>query len=296
MRVRLVLLAALLLLPARVQGQCYPGSLTSTGECRLDAPSWGGEFAAFSANALIGGLTAGVRQAVKGESFGDAFVRGALGGAVTYGGKRLAVERFTGAGVLGRQVAAVGNSVARNAGDGIGMIDQLRLPLGPLWFVVDTRRDAPRRVQPRIDVMTTAYTIYGIVEENLELDFGTSLETGTPVFRTNNRLIIDDDSIEIGGSALAGTLYLADIRVWSEELRRETLAHELTHVLQSDQIFTLISDPLEDWAVDMLLRDERGQRWLDINLSSQVFALFTLAFDDYLGRPWEVEARLRAQK
>lgn len=79
---------------------------------------WVGEVTFASANALLAGLSAGLLQVIRKGSFKHGFATGALGGAVVYTGRRLAVEDFWGAGLMGRQISAVGSSLTRNAGDG----------------------------------------------------------------------------------------------------------------------------------------------------------------------------------
>src|SRR5688500_10942351 len=98
----------------------------------LTTPTWVGQFTVAGANALLSGVTAGVIQELRGGSFSDGFARGALGGVVIYAGKRVAMDRFAGAGLLGREVAAVGTSMVRNAADGVGLLDRVVLPVGPV--------------------------------------------------------------------------------------------------------------------------------------------------------------------
>lgn len=81
---------------------------------------------------MLGGLTAGIVQRLRGGSFSDGFARGAVGGAVAYAGRRIAAERFDGAGLLGRQVGAVGASVVRNASERRPSLERLFFPAGPL--------------------------------------------------------------------------------------------------------------------------------------------------------------------
>ena len=79
------------------------------------APQWVGDVTFLGLNALTSGLSAGLLQVVRGESFTDGFARGALGGSVHYAGMRISAQRFDGAGLLGRQVSAAGISMVRNA-------------------------------------------------------------------------------------------------------------------------------------------------------------------------------------
>ncbi len=133
---RNVLLAlTLVLLPAGARAQAPSNFVPDTGAVIATAPHWAGEFAILSGNAVLSGVTAGVVQKLRGGSFRDGFVRGLTGGGVIYLGKRVAAERFSGAGLLGREVASLGTSMVRNASEGYGLLDDVVLPVGaaPPW-------------------------------------------------------------------------------------------------------------------------------------------------------------------
>lgn len=104
---------------------------------RFATTTWVDDLNFLSANALLGGITAGIVSHLRHGSFSTGFTRGALGGAVAYGGKRTAAAGFAGAGFLGRQLGAVGGSITRNAALDIGLLDTLILPVGPLRIFVD---------------------------------------------------------------------------------------------------------------------------------------------------------------
>jgi hypothetical protein len=286
-----LLVALLMAWPRTAAAQC---SLFGETACPVDAPRWVGEFATLSANAFVAGMTAGLTQQLRGRSFADGFVRGALGGIVIYGGKRLVVERFDGAGLLGREVAAVGSSMVRNASDGVGLFEQLVLPVGPVRLYV---RPAERAVQPKLDALAFAWTIYGIAEPELSFDAGESLSAGAPVFLTDGKVLRSSnvDSTHAAGVTVSGVILLADVPAMGAAFRARAFAHERVHVLQGDHIFATWTDPLESW----LLRDVPGSRqvgrWADLGVSTDVFRVFSLLFDDYDERPWEMEAAFLAR-
>src|SRR5690606_5020089 len=82
---------------------------------RADTPGWVSEFTVLGFNAVLGGLTAGIRQWRSGRSFSDGCSRGFRGGGVVYAWKRSAAERCPSAGLIGRGVAGAGGSIVRNA-------------------------------------------------------------------------------------------------------------------------------------------------------------------------------------
>lgn len=272
-------LAAAALLPATsLAGQQPP--------TRSDTPAWVGDLAALAGNALFGGLSAGLGQALRGGSFQDGFTRGALGGGVIYAGKRVAVQRFDGAGLLGREVAAIGSSVVRNAADGLPSLSRLMLPFGLVRVYVEPRASSP--VHARVDLLTLAWTGYAALTPELEWDAGASLSSGAPVFRVQDRLIVTGgDTTEASGKAVAGVILLSDIHRLNVSAN---FAHERVHVLQHDQIFYVWSDPLEEWAVRQLPGGGALNRYVDLGLTSVFTSALARIFADYDSRPTELEA------
>jgi hypothetical protein len=251
-------------------------------------PPWVGQFTVLSANAVLGGLTAGILQELRGGSFKDGFARGALGGSVVYAGKRIAASRFDGAGLTGREVAAVGASVVRNASDGIGTFDRLILPAGFVRVYWDRKN---RDVAFKLDVVSAGIVAYAIAEDDLVLDGGRSLSSGTPVFRTEGKVITYGTGDQhAAGVSRAGTVFRADVRPWGDEFLDRAFAHELVHVVQDDQLFITLNDHLDDWAFSRLGAAGRIGRYVDINISSQVLVVLSRMIENHADRPWEMEA------
>jgi len=100
---------------------------------------WIGEVTFLGVNSILASLAAGITQELRNGSFQDGFAKGALGGAVAYGGRRLAVENFDGAGFIARQLGATGASMARNAGEGRSSFERLYFPVGPVTITVERK-------------------------------------------------------------------------------------------------------------------------------------------------------------
>jgi len=283
----IVALAALLPTPAAAQ---CGGFLEDP--CPLDAPRWVGEFTTLSANALIGGLTAGILQELRGASFAPAFVRGALGGAGVYAGKRIAAERFSGAGLIGRQVAAVGSSVVRNASDDVPALDRLILPVGPVRLYVTRSTGA---VRPRIDALALGWTIYGVLEDEIDFDWSESLSAGAPVFVTRGKVIDRHHDGQTTGLAESGIVIVAGVPAFGAAHRRRVLAHERVHIIQGDHIFTTWTDPLEDLVLPRLPGGNTFDRFADIGISTSVLSLLVPLIPKYDDRPWEMESTFLAR-
>jgi len=273
-----------LLLAAPASAQC---GLT-VEECRPDAPRWVGEFAALSANAVLGGLTSGVTRRLAGGSFSDAFLRGLLGGSAVYAGKRIAAERFDGAGLIGRQVAAAGTSMVRNAGNGVHAFDRLLIPFGP--FRVDlSPRDGHWSV--RTDAVALGWIVYGIAESQLELDWGRSVGAGTAVFRTRGTVIsFDGEEAHAAGVTNAGVIYVADVPAYGERVYERSLAHERIHVLQQDFIAAAWTDPLVDALLGRTAPTRLVRSHISVNVSTELMRALGRLFPKHDDRPWEIES------
>jgi hypothetical protein len=290
MRSLLCVLVLLAGTSAAASAQCLPPLLPPDAQqpCTERYPDWTGEMAALGANALLGGLSGGVMHKLHGGSFGTGFLRGMAGGAVIYGGKRIAVERFGGAGLVGRQVAAVGGSMVRNAGEGRGIVERVMLPVGPAWLYV--QGSAPR-VRLRVDAFALGWFLYALQESELELDAGRSLSAGTPVFTTRNRIITaDGDSVHAGGAVKPGNIMLADVPAFGREFARRTFEHERVHALQLDQIFLTVTGPAESELMSRTPGLRKLERYVVINLSGQLLELLGGWIPEHLDRPWETEA------
>lgn len=227
-----------LALPAVAQGP--PVNLTPLGP---ETPRWVGHFTVLAGNATLGAITGGVLQKLRGGSFKDGFVRGALGGAVIYAGKRTVVQDFWGAGLLGREIHAVGVSMVRNASDGEATFSRLFLPLGPLPVRATVGLTNGFRVRPQLDVSAAAWLTYGLVESRLRLDLGESFSSGAAVFEADGRRIIDN-GISIGGFTAGRSIFLSDPRALLTVAPRDVVSHERVHVLQGDFVLTAWSEPL----------------------------------------------------
>jgi hypothetical protein len=294
------LCAALVLtvvLPAAAAAHCPPGQ-PGLGEqpCPLDAPRWTGNLAVLGANGLLGGVTAGIARRISGGSFRDGFTRGFLGGTLIYGGKKIAAERFAGAGLLGRQVASVGASVVDNAAAGRGTFDRILLPvwIGRLYIEAGGE-GVGRRVTPRLDLMATLWTIQGLAEKELRLDVGGTLSAGTPVFRTDNRIIDLGGGGRASGITAAGVIFLSDVPAYGEFWYPRVFAHERVHTLQMDQMFVQWTRPIERAAAGAIPGGERLLRYVDLNLSTELLRLLTVPFPEHRDRPWELEAMFLAR-
>jgi hypothetical protein len=257
---------------------------------------WGQEAPTLAINALIGGVAGGTVRAIRGGSFGEGFLAGAAGGALVYAGKRIAVEPWDGAGLAGRQVAAVGTSIIRNAADGRAPLERVVLPvwIGRLYVTTGPRVS----VQPRLDLVGTVATAYQAMSANSELDLSRTLSTGAPVFR------VYDDEVDWVGFQRAGVVLLrygTGFRGIEEQMPNDlaqpleqSFSHERVHVIQLDQAFLLLTAPTEDWILEQDPVASRLHRWIDPGVMTAVLYLPDMLIS-YDRRPWEREADFLAR-
>jgi hypothetical protein len=284
-------ISRVLALCAVLSGATVPGATAQTG-CHeaLDCPTvvpgpttLAEELTLAGVNAALGGATAAVFRLARGEPLADAlaaFWTGAAGGSLTYAGKRVAVERFRGAGLVGRPLASVGGSMVSNASAGRAPLSRLVFPVGPV------RVYAGSATAPRItlDVATVVASAVFIGVYDARLDPGASLSSGSLVFR--------------GRGSSPGLTSAGATLVWSDMPASEgprLLAHERVHVLQYDQAFLSWGEPLERWA---LRPGPDAGLWRHVDLGVAAVGLragLGYAFD-YRARPWEREAYWLARR
>lgn len=237
----LLLTAVSVLVGTLISGLAAPASLQAQDRSsEWTAPRWMGDVAFVGTNALLGGLSAGLMQHMEGGDFRDGFTRGAFGGMTAYAGRRIAAAEFSGAGLLGRQVSAVGASVVRNAGEGRGSLERLVFPVGPVRLYVD--RAEATTIRPRVALYDLAWVVTFATRSETEVDWSASLSSGAPVFRSPQRSYKDHRGEPVDGLAAGGSIGVSDI---FHDRRRQVLPHERVHVLQHDFAFLVWSDPVE---------------------------------------------------
>lgn len=199
-------------------------------------PEWIEDFGIVAANALIGGATAAVSAWLGDRDVSDALMGGALGGGVGFVGKRLAAEDFGGAGLTGRQIGAVGANIVANAGRGLGWLEEIWLPVGPVW--IQTRRAPGWRA--RIDLPEVAVVAWAVSRSELQFDAGASLRNGALFFRApDHRIILNGKNI--AGFAGTGVVLVGQSPLSEGRVR----AHEMTHVIQQDFLLHAWSRSME---------------------------------------------------
>lgn len=228
----------------------------------------------FAANALLGGVSAGLAALVRGDPLLPAVGSGLGGGALVYVGKRIAVDPLPMTGLVGRQVASVGGSIIGNRVAGRGSLDRVAFAVGPLRAYVGHRVPG---VHWRVDAVATVAAVWGLAGPG-EIDVMKSISHGA---------VVVQGSAE---QALPGTIFYH--RKASPERQAYVLAHEQVHILQYDQSFLSWGGPYEE----LIGRQhpvlggvlDRAEFNLPILASALLLAL--LVWEQHDEQPWEKEA------
>jgi hypothetical protein len=235
------------------------------------------------ANAAVGGVVGAAWAVVTRRDLRAGIARGLAGGIVIGAGKQVAAARFSGAGLAGRQLAAVGVALIKLAGtDTLALVH----PVGPLSLEVVPA--ASRRLRARVNLMEAgALAYYGLVARHADFDAGATLSAGAPVFRVpRGRLSLGD--LDAAGLEQAGVILAAPPHELPSPGREFLVPHETIHVIQGDAVQELIALPMER----ALVREIFGVRLRGVELGGLgvLFELVVHSMVPYERRPWEREA------
>lgn len=241
--------------PARAQSPITYGSLYDR------------EITYVVANALVGSLSAGIEAVVRGEDVLRAMGWGGLGGAISYAGIRTATRERRGLQIPGLLITAGGGSVVRNAAEGRPALSRFILPLGPVYFSIDTRNGF--RPDLHVSARRLVYMSCLVGDGHYRLDLRASIDHLTPVFRTSGEQVEHAGALcpafregtRIGmtfnGSIIYAARPHADPRVY-----RQTFGHEMGHIAQS-----IRDDLILNYAAGQALSRRTGTgRWLILDI------------------------------
>lgn len=250
------------------------------------AVTWRDEAGTLGINALVGGVAAGLATSLRGGKFLDGFGRGAAGGGVAYAGKRIAAERWYGAGLVGRGVHGAGASMVGNAVEGRGVLSRVSAPLGPL--TVHLGEADPLRARVTVDPWGLAKLLAMSSRDGYRMDVEATISAGAPVFYSADRLT----GMSPYGSQAAGVITIdVDQSEWNARRSRITglVGHERVHVLQHDFARIALSTPLQQRMLGESRLGRLVHRYVDVGLNLAVWEALNQAIP-YEQRPWEREA------
>jgi hypothetical protein len=237
------------------------------------------------ANGAIGGTVAGVRALVTGKREWRALLAGFGGGVLTGVGKQVAGARFTGAGLIGRQVGAAGTSLIYSATADTAV---LFAPIGPA--TLELRPRAANRVRVRLNAAQLLTLGLAAGEGRAHFDGDATLWAGTPVFRRpRTKMPVSENT---NGYATPGAIFLAHDELTPGEMRRTVLPHETVHVVQWDAFSYLVTLPIERAVIERLPGGRWLSRYVDIGVLAPLTVYAAAQHIPYVRQPWEREAYL----
>jgi hypothetical protein len=235
-------------------------------------------------NGALGSVSAAMVALAKGKDPWRAALQGFGGGIALGAGKQIAGNRFDGAGLVGRQVAAFGTSLVRSATEDTLV---LLVPVGPMTFEI--RPSAVDRVRPRVNVVSAGTMMYYIIRDDTRIDWNATLSAGAPVFRFPTETVSTRDGI-IFGRMDFGTIVLGARPPIMDLQRHLTLPHESIHIAQYDFLDHALALPPERAILRKLGVGEGFLRHVDLGVVSVLLAGVLQMHMDYDDRPWEREA------
>ena len=269
---------------AIAQGQPSPPEPVPAPQAGISPLSGRDRAAHLAVNGALGGFSAAMFALARGKNPWRAALMGFGGGVVMGAGKQVAGRRFDGAGLLGRQLAALGTSVVRSASEDTTV---LIVPVGPMTFEV--RPAAADHVRPRVNLVSTATLLYYVIRDDTRIDVRASLSAGAPVFRFPTETVTTRDGI-IFGRMDFGTIVLGATPSVLGAQRRMTLPHEAIHVVQYDFLDQALSLPPERAILRKLGLGDGFLRHVDLGAISVMLAGVLQMHMDYEDRPWERES------
>lgn len=268
--------------PVHAQGADWSGPL------RAEPDHSRAQLKALGINIVLGASWTTARQLIKGRFSPSATLAGALGGGLAFTGKRVAAERFYGAGLVGRQVNAIGAALVGNAASDRGLLSTVAFPIGPVRIYVE--RSDKLRIQPKLDLASSIVTIYAATRPGMRWDPSASLSAGALVYRTRDRYGGPSTSAKHS----AGVIWIeVDEDHWQADSHyaQFLIGHERVHVLQYDLAHHLIAFPLQESLVGWLPALAPVDQYVDLGLVSPFWALAN-GIIPYEHRPWEREAAI----
>lgn len=217
----------------------------------------------FGLNVVVAGASALAHALLSSDADPlEALAKGALGGAVTFGGQQLVATREPALRFTGIQVAALGSNVARNAGRGLAPFSDVILPLPPFYARIRAGHEDPFTL--RMSLLGATALGWALLEADrlqARLDWRETLIAGAPVFRSTSSWIYPargqraaecnhGDPCPGGAAGLhwnGVTIYTTGGR--SAATSQGILTHELIHLTQVNRDALLHAVPMSDAAL-----------------------------------------------
>lgn len=191
-------------------------------------------------SALLGSIAASIRCVIEECDVSAAAVRGGVGGLLAFAGRAVAAQEFDGAGLLGRQVSAVGIGFLETPQGLLPDVVSFRFPA---LVVRASNRDGTLRLKPAVDASGILVAAYFVARSDVGMNWSRTLSAGTFVLEATGTVFEHDGEV-VNGAAVSTTILLSEL---SSTLMSQTLRHESVHVLQLDLLSGAVFAPVERW-------------------------------------------------
>ena len=216
--------------------------------------------AVFGTNVLLGGVTAATRALIGRRDPARAFALGALGGAVHFSGKLVGpLSGFPG-GIPAVVLGSTGTAIVSNAAHGLGIFDELLVPVGPLR--VRYARSEPRKIRLAVNAYDAVDLARNLARAGMTLDWDESAASGTFAFVTRGTLIKLSNGDLAGGLQTGSSFIISSLSTD----RRRTARHELVHVQQYWFLQEAIGRPVEAYLRARVPGGQYVPRWLELGI------------------------------
>ena len=221
-------------------------------------------------NVALGGLTGGVVQLAKGNSFFKGMLRGSAGGATVFLGKCIIARQTRIGDWVGLRTAAIGGSMIANASAGRGMFERIGIPLGPIRV---TRDGKTGRVGMKLDLAETGSIIYVARRPQSTFLWTKSLKHGLPIFE----------------GATPADREIIRVLSMGNDAPVQAYAHEIVHAAQGEFLVNAWQEPFEEAVLGKIPGGKTVARYVDIGM---LYPLWNMLNHSYAhgDRPWEQEA------
>lgn len=236
-------------------------------------------------NGALAGVGSGLFAALQKRNPIRPALMGFGGGVLAGAGRQLSTRSFDAAGIVGRQVSALGISLVRAAAYDTAII---MLPAGPFTIDLHPAGDE-RRVSARLNLMHTGVLAYYLARSDRDFDLSATLWSGVPVFRHPDATFSSESGRSYGRMDFGAIMLGADVDR-DGPAQFYVLRHEMIHVLQMDFSDQLLFLPAERALLRRAFPRFGFLRYVDIGALPPLVTGGLNRNIEYDRRPWEREA------
>jgi hypothetical protein len=233
-------------------------------------------------NGAIGAMTGLVWATIRNSSKWRGIEQGAAGGLLMSVGKQTAASDFDGSGFVGREVSAVGVSLAASTGQ---PHTTFAFPIGPVSLEY-----GEGSYDWRLNVTDFVAIVALGISSKTDFDLHRSLSSGAAVFRDKRAGFGTAGDWDLTALSGLGTIRLSRSAFKYGTGEANVVYHENVHILQDDYFQDAIALPPERALIEHLPFGHRFLRHFDLGAVGPILESGMEGLTAYRSRPWEQEA------